>query len=72
MDTNGKKIQSFNPNSGFANWEYVLFSNKSKTNIERIVGIESNHDNEVFYFINVYQICSVSIREKECIDLPIE
>jgi hypothetical protein len=26
----GQKIQSFNPTSGFANWEYFLFSNNSK------------------------------------------
>jgi len=68
----GQKIQSFNPTSGFANWEYLLFSNNSKSNANRIVGIESNHDNEIFYIMNGFQVCSASIRDKACADLPIE
>ena len=67
---NGQRVQSFNYNNGFANWEYVLFSNASHLN--KISGIESSHDSELFYIMNGYQVCSVSIRDKACADLPIE
>lgn len=67
---NGNKVQSFNYNNGFANWEYVLFTNSSQHN--QITGLESSHDSELFYFMNGYQVCSVSIRDKACADLPTE
>lgn len=67
---NGQRVQSFTYNNGFANWEYVLFSNTSQTHV--INGLESSHDNELFYFTNGYQVCSASIRDKACADLPLE
>ena len=68
---NGQRVQSFNYNNGFANWEFVLFTD-NKTPGRKFVGIESKRDKEVFYFTDGKKICSVGFKEKICVDLPAE
>lgn len=68
---NGQKVQSFDYNNGFANWEYVLF-NRNELQDKKFVGIESKKEAETFYFIDGKQICYVGFKEKICVDMPLD
>lgn len=65
----GQRVQSFNYNNGFANWEYVLFNRKAN---KKFNGIESKKEKGVFYLTDGKQICNVGFKEKICVDLPID
>jgi hypothetical protein len=67
---NGHRVQSFNYNNGFANWEYILF-NKNEIFDKQFSAIESKREKETFYMTDGKQICHAGFKEKICVDLPI-
>lgn len=68
---NGRRVQSFDYNNGFANWEYTLF-NKWELTDKKFAGFESKREAGRFYVTDGKQICHLSLKEKTCIDLPSE
>jgi hypothetical protein len=67
----GKRIQGFGYKHGFATWEYTLF-NDLVTDSAKIIGIESKQDKDSYYFTNGVQLCYVGIKDKACVDLPLD
>lgn len=68
VSNNGQRVQAFDYNNGFANWEYSLFNEQAQK--QEITGLESRKERDSFYLTNGNQICLLSNKEKICIDLP--
>lgn len=61
----GRKIQSFDYNHGFANWEYLMDQASSNIDI-----IESTQETDSFYVSHGNQLCIVNSKEKNCVNVP--